>query len=143
MDDGLTPLGRDLVESLRQVQAYERGELAARTRTYRRDGDDWTLVADEVTTGPAARAAYREARTTAVTPPPAYDGARVRAVRERLHLSQRVFAGALNVSPGTVQAWEQGRRVPDGPSLRLLEIAESHPDILLAAVRSTGRVAAG
>jgi DNA-binding transcriptional regulator YiaG len=43
----------------------------------------------------------------------------------------------LNVSPATVRAWEQGVRVPDGPSLRLLEIAERQPAVLLAQVRSS------
>ncbi len=71
---------------------------------------------------------------TAVAPP-AYDGARVRAVRDRLALSQRLFAEVLNVSPATVCAWEQGQRTPAGPALRLLELAEEHPDAFLAKVR--------
>ena len=50
-------------------------------------------------------------------------------------LSQPVFAAALNVSPETIRAWEQGKRTPDGATLRLLEVAEHHPDVLLASVQ--------
>lgn len=54
----------------------------------------------------------------------------------QLRVSQPVFAGMLNASNSTVRAWEQGAREPDGPTLRLLEIAEKHPEAL------TDRIAA-
>ncbi|MFC1529573.1 helix-turn-helix domain-containing protein [Gemmatimonadota bacterium] len=38
----------------------------------------------------------------------------------------------MNVSPATIQAWEQGRRKPNQPSLKLLHIAKERPDALLA-----------
>lgn len=75
------------------------------------------------------------AQETAVATPPTYDGARIRAIRERLALSQRVFAEALNVSPATVRAWAQGQRIPEGPTRRLLEIAEEHPEVFAEKVR--------
>ena len=56
---------------------------------------------------------------------------RVRTIRDGLNASQAVFADLLNVSASTVRAWEQGQRTPDGPSLRLLEIAEREPAALL------------
>ena len=74
------------------------------------------------------------AREAEVSPPPAYQAKRVRAVRRRLGLSQPVFAKALNVSVGTVRGWEQGARVPDGPSRRLLQVAEEHPEAVLESV---------
>lgn len=74
------------------------------------------------------------AREAAVSPPPKYQAKRVRAVRQRLGLSQPVFAQALNVSLGTVRGWEQGARVPDGPSRRLLQVAEEHPEAVLASL---------
>ncbi|CAA9567620.1 MAG: hypothetical protein AVDCRST_MAG88-2035 [uncultured Thermomicrobiales bacterium] len=55
-------------------------------------------------------------------------------MRARLGVSQPFFAAALNVSPGTVKAWERGARTPDGPTRRLLEIAEEHPEAFLAKV---------
>jgi putative transcriptional regulator len=51
-----------------------------------------------------------------------------------MDLSQPVFAAALNVSPETVRAWEQGKREPEGPTLRLLEIAEHHSEVFLQRV---------
>lgn len=89
------------------------------------------------------RPARRHRRTVsdvAVTPPPQYRATRIRYLREGLGLSQPVFAKALNVSVATVRGWEQATRVPDGPSRRLLELAERHPKVILGAVRdSRGR----
>ncbi|MGI9180750.1 MAG: helix-turn-helix domain-containing protein [Longimicrobiaceae bacterium] len=59
-------------------------------------------------------------------------------MRNKLGASQPVFAGMLNVSPSTVRAWERGAREPDGPTLRLLEVAEKHPEVLTGRVRGTG-----
>lgn len=90
--------------------------------------------------GGTLRAARRHRRTlseTTVAPPPRYGSARVRRLRERLGLSQPLFAKALNVSVGTVRGWEQGARVPDGPSRRLLEVGERHPQAILEAVHDS------
>jgi DNA-binding transcriptional regulator YiaG len=100
-----------LVESMAQVVAIESGTLRP------------------------ARRHRRTLREATVTPPPRYGSARVRRVRKRLGLSQPVFAQALNVSVGTVRGWEQGSRVPDGASQRLLEVVERHPNAILASVR--------
>lgn len=80
------------------------------------------------------RVTHLTARQAKVEPPPAYGAGRVRAVRENLGLSQPVFARALNVSVGTVRGWEQGVRRPDGPTQRLLEVAERHPQTVLEHV---------
>ena len=55
-------------------------------------------------------------------------------LRERLNFSQGMLARALNVSPSTVQAWEAGRRTPSDAALKLLAIAEKHPEVLLDSV---------
>ena len=59
-------------------------------------------------------------------------------IRQQLNYSQSVFARVLNVSPKTVQAWEQGLRVPSDAglkllTLKLLTIAKRHPEVLLEA----------
>ncbi len=60
--------------------------------------------------------------------------------RNTLGISQRLFAGLLNVAPQTVHAWEQGGRTPSGMALRLLSIAKMHPETFRALVKSrTGR----
>lgn len=52
-------------------------------------------------------------------------------LRQRLNLSQAVFARLLNVSVKTLQAWEQGLRVPSDAALKLLAVAKQHPEVLL------------
>jgi putative transcriptional regulator len=73
----------------------------------------------------------RSLRTTTLPQAPApFNGRAVKRVRARLHASQAVFAGYLNVSAKLVQAWEAGRRRPEGPALVLLHIAASQPGVI-------------
>jgi len=55
----------------------------------------------------------------------------VRLIRNRYHLSQKMFAELLGISVKTLQNWEQHRRSPHGPALRLLQVAAIHPEALL------------
>ena len=55
----------------------------------------------------------------------------VKAVRERLGLSQNEFAGIMRVSIKTLQNWEQNRRNPTGPAAALLKIVMTEPDLAL------------
>lgn len=48
----------------------------------------------------------------------------IRAIREREHLSQPVFARYLNVSKNLVSDWERGIKKPGGPALRLLTVVQ-------------------
>jgi putative transcriptional regulator len=48
----------------------------------------------------------------------------IKALRERAHVSQAVFAAVLNTSLSTVQKWEVGDKKPSGPSLKLLNLIE-------------------
>ncbi|MDP2284613.1 MAG: helix-turn-helix domain-containing protein [Pseudohongiella sp.] len=48
----------------------------------------------------------------------------IKALRERAHVSQAVFAAVLNTSISTVQKWEVGDKKPSGPSLKLLNFIE-------------------
>jgi putative transcriptional regulator len=70
-----------------------------------------------------------------VRPAPRVTGGAIARLRTRLKLSQPVFAQALNVSAETVRAWEQEKRTPDGAALRLLQVAERHPEVVLENVR--------
>jgi putative transcriptional regulator len=63
-----------------------------------------------------------------------YKPADIKAIRERLGLSQSRFAMLIGISVSTLQNWEQGRRVPDGPAQMLLRVADRHPDALLDAL---------
>lgn len=57
-----------------------------------------------------------------------------REIRGRLGMTQEEFAAALCISVKTLRNCEQGRRDPSGPAMRLLQIAEKHPEILLEQV---------
>ncbi len=48
----------------------------------------------------------------------------IRAIREREHVSQTVFAHHLNVSKSLISQWERGEKRPAGPSLKLLSLVE-------------------
>ena len=52
--------------------------------------------------------------------------AQIRALREREHVSQPVFARYMNVSKNLVSDWERGKRKPGGPALRLLSVIQKH-----------------
>jgi putative transcriptional regulator len=110
-----TAFGQQLLASAREAARVERGEVgAARITRY-------TVAQAEV------------------APPPAYDAGRIREIRDQMELSQPVFAAALNVSSETIRAWEQGKREPDGPTLRLLEVAEQHPEVFVDKLRARTR----
>ena len=46
------------------------------------------------------------------------------SIRKRLKLSQAALASLFNISPSTVQKWEQGKKRPAGASKKLLDIIE-------------------
>ena len=50
---------------------------------------------------------------------------RIRQLRSKTHLSQAVFALAINTSLSTIQKWEAGDKKPSGPSLKLLSILKN------------------
>jgi putative transcriptional regulator len=54
-------------------------------------------------------------------------GPDIRAIRGRLGLSQESFALRFGLAPRTVQEWEQGRRVPEGPARTLLLVIAREP----------------
>ena len=51
----------------------------------------------------------------------------LKAIRQKLGLSQAAFARRFGFSVRTVQQWEQGRAIPDRPARILLKVIESAP----------------
>lgn len=96
----------DLKEAMEGALAFERGER-------RRD--------------------LKVTRVQTSRPPKAMSPKDIARIRERLNCSQAVFAMMLNISPKTVQAWEQGSREPGDAALKLLTTAKNHPEVLLEA----------
>lgn len=96
----------------------------------------------EISQGFEALRAHREGKQTLRTtrlealPEPKMSGDEVRAVRERLNLSQAVFARRLRTNTRTLQNWEQGRAQPNPQACLLIRMLERFPDMAerLAAV---------
>ena len=60
----------------------------------------------------------------ALCPPPVREcyAADIRHLRERLNVSQPVFALHLHTTASTVRKWEHGETRPAGPALKLLNV---------------------
>lgn len=100
-------LGKRIIEGLEEALRHARGEnIGARVTTV------------EVT-----------ARKARLEGPPWYPPYLIREIRDKLSVSQVIFAQMLGVSASTVRAWEQGKREPEGAARRLLQVAEMHPDV--------------
>lgn len=88
------------------------------------------LAAVHETAGDLHRLGFIDKRTMrnydalCLQPVPDYDAARVKALRERLQLSQAVLAAVLNTSVSTVRKWEAGDKRPGGSSQKLLDLIE-------------------
>ena len=61
----------------------------------------------------------------------------IQQIREKIKLSQSVFAKVLNVSSSSVRQWEQGKRTPTGSTKVLLELLRKNPNILNYRIEST------
>ena len=88
-------LGNDLITSLTEAIAHERGETKLRTN-------------------------IREIPAAA----PQYKKAKIKQIRKDFGLSQSAFAALLNVKEITVSSWEQGTREPKEATNRLLQVIE-------------------
>lgn len=66
-------------------------------------------------------------RTIELVEPGRYDRKAVRKLRDRMGLSQAMFARVLSVSTVLVQSWEQGKRVPAPMARRLLDEVSRDP----------------
>jgi putative transcriptional regulator len=89
---------------------------------------------NELIDGVSAMGAHREGKLTLrtyrldVPPLPRVTGALVRDTRERLNMSQRVFARKLRVNPRTLERWEQGRSKPNDQAAALILLVRRFPD---------------
>jgi putative transcriptional regulator len=64
--------------------------------------------------------------------PPEID---VKAIRGRLGMTQQEFAVSFGFSVNTVRHWEQGRRVPEGPTRAYLLVIDREPKAVQKALR--------
>ncbi|MBV8048553.1 MAG: DNA-binding transcriptional regulator [Paludibacterium sp.] len=76
--------------------------------------------------GAVDKQTMREFDEACLVPVPSMSPEEIRALREREHLSQPVFARYLNVSKNLISDWERGVKRPGGPALRLLSVVQKN-----------------
>ena len=62
-------------------------------------------------------------------------GIDVKAIRAKLDMTQEEFAGRFGFSINTLRHWEQGRRVPEGPTRAYLLVIDRNPKAVQKALR--------
>jgi putative transcriptional regulator len=60
----------------------------------------------------------------------------VKAIRNKLEMTQEEFAGRFGFSVNTLRHWEQGRRIPEGPTRAYLLVIERNPKAVQKALRA-------
>lgn len=91
-------------------------------------------VADRIGRGLKEAIAYADGNDTvgyAVHVPTNVD---VKAIREKLEMTQEEFAGRFGFSINTLRHWEQGRRVPEGPARAYLLVIDRNPKAVQQAL---------
>lgn len=87
------------------------------------------LMASVKEGGQILRGEKAASRTFSYAPPD------IKRIRAKYKLTQEQFAALMGISVKTLHNWEQGRRVPEGPAMVLLRVADLHPEAVLDAVR--------
>ena len=60
----------------------------------------------------------------------------VKAIRVRLGMTQEEFAGRFGFSINTLRHWEQGRRIPEGPTRAYLLVIDRNPKAVQRALKA-------
>ena len=100
---GDTPAGREIIEALADLH-----------KTLKSGGDVTKRYTVNI-------------REVSVATPGEYDAAAIRATRQKLRISQSVFAQLMGISTILAQSWEQGKRFPDATARRLLDEINREP----------------
>lgn len=101
-------------------------------------GDPLVKSLTEIRDGLRGRPGKLTMKTVEIAEPPEFDSKAVHKLRERLGLSQGLFAKLLGVSRKLVEAWEAGTRIPSPMARRLLDAIARKPSLY---VRHRRRVA--
>ena len=91
----MSKMGQELIEAMQELVDYSEGKIDLRTSRYNISPVCDTISADDI-----------------------------KATRNKLGMSQGVFAIVLGVSKKTVESWETGRYAPDGAARRLISILQ-------------------
>jgi putative transcriptional regulator len=60
----------------------------------------------------------------------------VKAIRTKLKMTQQEFAATFGFSINTLRHWEQGKRVPEGPTRAYLLVIDRAPKTVQKALRA-------
>ena len=60
----------------------------------------------------------------------------VKAIRERLHMTQEVFSETFAIPVSTLKKWQTNNRVPEGPTKAYLTVIEKNPHAVKKALHS-------
>lgn len=66
----------------------------------------------------------REFDASCLAPVPVLSPAKIAEIRNKVGVSQGIFAKYLTVTTGTVSKWESGKKHPSGPALKLLDLVK-------------------
>lgn len=101
--------------------------LTMRKPTKKNLGDLLVQSLGEVRDGVRGRPGKLTMRTVEIPAPPRFTATAVHQLRDRLGLSQGLFAKLLGVSRKLVEAWEAGTRAPSPMACRLLDAIARNP----------------
>jgi len=63
-------------------------------------------------------------------PVPEVTAAEIVSLREKLHMSQPVFARKIRTSPDTLKNWEQSKSKPNAQAALLIKLVQRFPDMV-------------
>jgi putative transcriptional regulator len=93
-------MGQGLIEAMQELLDYSEGKIDLRTSKLNITPVCETISVDEI-----------------------------KQTRQKLGMSQGIFALLLGVSKKTVESWETGRYTPDGAARRLISILQADPSV--------------
>jgi putative transcriptional regulator len=96
----MSRIGQGIIDGLQELVDYSEGKIDLRTSRLNVSPVRKTISVDEI-----------------------------KGTREKLGMSQGVFAVVIGVSTKTVQSWETGRYMPDGAARRLITMLQSDPQL--------------
>jgi len=76
--------------------------------------------------GAIDKATMRSFDASCLATPPPLKPQQIKKLRQRLRVSQPIFARYLNTSESTIEKWETGAKRPSGMALKLLAVVEKH-----------------
>jgi putative transcriptional regulator len=63
----------------------------------------------------------------------------VKAIREKLRMTQEVFSETFAIPVSTLKKWEANHRVPEGPTKAYLMVIDKNPGVVKKALQSAVR----